>query len=35
LLIKTLFTKRKALPVAIELAILGVHFQKLARQIAR
>jgi radical SAM superfamily enzyme YgiQ (UPF0313 family) len=35
LLIKTALTKRKALPVAVELAILGRHFQLVARRALR
>jgi hypothetical protein len=32
LLFKTALTKRKALPVAVELAILGRHFQLVAKR---
>ena len=35
LLIKTFFTKRKAFPVAVELAICGLHFKKFAKRTAR
>jgi len=34
LLVKTFFTKRRAFPVAVEMAILGVHFQRLAKKLA-
>ena len=33
LLIKTFLTKRKALPIAIELAIIGLHFEKFMQYI--
>ena len=32
LLIKTFFTKIKAFPVAVELAIYGLHFEKVAKR---
>ncbi|MDD4878037.1 MAG: B12-binding domain-containing radical SAM protein [Candidatus Nanoarchaeia archaeon] len=35
LLIKTSITKRKAVPVAVELAICGLHFRKFAKRTAR
>ncbi len=35
LLIKTFFTKIKAVPVAIELAIMGLHFEKVTSQICK
>lgn len=35
LLIKTGVTKRKAVPVAVELAICGLHFKKFAKRTAR
>jgi len=35
LLIKTCFTKRKAVPVAVELAICGLHFKKFAKRTAK
>jgi hypothetical protein len=34
LLFKTAFTKTRAFPVAIELAVLGVHFDKVAKKVA-
>lgn len=34
LIIKTLLTKRQALPTAIELAIYGLHFEKVTRRIS-
>ena len=33
LLLKTVLTKRKALPVAVELAILGRHFDRVAKRV--
>ena len=33
LIIKTFFTKRKALPTAIELAIHGEHYTRVARKV--
>jgi radical SAM superfamily enzyme YgiQ (UPF0313 family) len=33
LLIKTFFTKPRSFPVVVELAIMGVHFQRLARKL--
>lgn len=33
LMLKTLLTKRKAFPVAVELAILGLHFERVARRV--
>lgn len=33
LLAKTFFTKTRALPVAVELAILGLHFEKVSRKV--
>ena len=33
LLLKTFFTKRKAFPVAVEMAIIGVHFESIVKQI--
>ena len=33
LMIKTLATKRKALPVAVEMAIMGRHFERMARRV--
>ena len=33
LLVKTGLTKRKALPIAIELAIYGQHFEKITKKI--
>ncbi len=35
LLLKTLFTNVRALPIAVELAIYGVHFELLAKKIVR
>ena len=35
LLIKTLVKKRTALPIAVELAIYGLHYDKIARRICR
>ena len=35
LLIRTFFTKIKAFPVAVELAIYGEHFQRFARRVSR
>jgi len=35
LILKTSFTKTKALPIAIELAIYGVHFQKIASTVGK
>ncbi|MDQ7830485.1 MAG: B12-binding domain-containing radical SAM protein [Desulfovibrionaceae bacterium] len=35
LMFKTLATKRKAFPVAVELAILGLHFERVARRVLR
>jgi radical SAM superfamily enzyme YgiQ (UPF0313 family) len=35
LLIKTILTKHKALPVAVELAILGRHFDRVAKRVLR
>jgi len=35
LIIRTLFTKIRALPEAIELAIYGLHFQKITRKISK
>jgi len=35
LMIKTFLTKRKAFPVAVELAILGLHFERVARRVQR
>jgi radical SAM superfamily enzyme YgiQ (UPF0313 family) len=35
LIIRTMFTKIRALPEAIELAIYGVHFQKITRKISK
>lgn len=35
LLINTVVKKRKALPIAVELAIHGLHFEKLVRRISR
>jgi radical SAM superfamily enzyme YgiQ (UPF0313 family) len=34
LLVRTFFTKPRAFPTVVELAILGVHFQRLARKLA-
>ncbi len=33
LIIKTSITKKKALPIAVELAIIGLHFEKIAKKI--
>jgi hypothetical protein len=35
LLLRTSLTKRKALPMAIELAVYGFHFEKIAKRISR
>lgn len=35
LIIRTMFTKIKALPAAIELAIYGLHFQKITKKISK
>jgi radical SAM superfamily enzyme YgiQ (UPF0313 family) len=34
LLLRTSFTRTKSLPVAVELAIYGIHFEKIAKQLA-
>ena len=33
LLVKTFFTKRMALPIAVELAIYGLHYEKITKRI--
>jgi len=35
LLVKTFFMKRRALPIAVELAILGFHFEKILKRVYR
>ncbi|MGE4553467.1 MAG: B12-binding domain-containing radical SAM protein, partial [Desulfovibrionaceae bacterium] len=35
LMLKTLLTKRKAFPVAVEMAIMGRHFERMARRVIR
>jgi radical SAM superfamily enzyme YgiQ (UPF0313 family) len=35
LMIKTLFTKKKAFPLAVELSIYGLHYEKVVKQIMR
>jgi hypothetical protein len=32
-MIRTMLTNRKAFPVAVELAILGLHFDRVARRV--
>jgi Domain of unknown function (DUF4070) len=35
LIVKTFFVKRKALPMAVELAIHGFHFEKILKRVCR
>jgi len=35
LIVKTFFVKRRALPIAMELAIHGFHFKKVMKQVCR
>ncbi len=35
LIIRTVFTKFRALPIAVELAIFGLHFEKMSRRLVR
>ena len=35
LIMKTIFTKTKAFPIAVELAIFGIHFDRICSRVVR